>query len=156
MPKATKREASEYRLPAGEYFPAILTAVNEKKIDFTYKQGPRAGQKGVWVKWEWIFEITDGEYQGVPAYGDTDSEITTREDCIPRQWGETLLGRELEIGEDFDTDLVLQMPCLITVRHDEPRQKRDGTNFYPCPVDEVFPVAGATQQDDPWAAGPSF
>lgn len=147
MPVAKKREESEYRFPAGEYFPAVLKAVSEKEIKYTVKKGPKAGQDASFIKWEWVFDITDGEYQGLSAYGETGSDITTREDCIQRQWAETLLGRELEIGEDFDTDIVLESPCIITVRHDEPRAKKDGTNFYPCPVDEVFPVSSG---DDPW------
>jgi len=154
MPTATKREASEYRLPEGEYFPAVLKAVTEREIPYTIKRGPKAGEKATFKKWEWEFEITGGEFEGVGAYGDTEAELTTREDNLVRQWGETLLGRELELGEDFDTDLVLEIPCLISVRHDEPRKRSDGTNFYPCPVNEVFPLTGqdltqATQ--DPWA-----
>jgi len=151
MPTATKKEGSDYRLPEGEYFPAVLKSVTEVEIPYTVKKGAKAGEQAIFRKWEWVFEITEGEYAGMDAFGDTEAELTTREDNLVRQWGETLLGRELELGEDFDTDLVLEIPCIITVRNDPPRPRADGTNFYPCPVHEVFPSTNAAPARNPWA-----
>lgn len=151
MPKATKTEEDEYRLPAEVYFPAKLKAVTSKTIDFEYKAESaavkkgrkKAGDKGSFDKWEWEFEITDGDYKGASAYGDTDARLTTRDDDVVRQWAETLMGREIEIGEEFDTDNIIGYSCLISVRHDDPRPKKDGGFFYGCPVDDVLPASGS-------------
>lgn len=158
MPKATVREEAEYRLPAGMLFQGRLDKVTERTNIFTYqphhaavKNGrARAGEKGEIVKWIWEFKITDGAYDGETAYGETDPKITTKEDDNARQWSETLLGRELEINEEFDTDQVIGLPCKFTVRHGEPRDKKDGGKFYPCPVDDVFPM---DHVDDVWRGG---
>lgn len=152
MPKATVKEESEYPLPAETVFPARLDKVVEKTVEFTYKAHHAAvkngrakvGETGGFTKWQWEFAITDGPYAGMKAWGDTDGKLTNREDDRVRQWSETLLGRELGIGDELDTDLLVGLPCSITVRHDEPVPRRDGTgNFYPCPVDEVFPTDGS-------------
>lgn len=152
MPKATVREESEYPLPDQTVFPARLDKVTEKTITFTYKPThaavtsgrAKAGDEGSFTKWQWEFAITDGDYAGMTAYGDTPGKLTNREDDVVRQWSETLLGRELQIGEELDTDLLIGLPCSVTVRHEAPVPRRDGTgNFYPCPVDEVFPADGA-------------
>ena len=144
MPKATMREEAEYALPAGEYFPARLDSVSEKEIEFFKKDknGNRTEEKSSFTKWVWEFKITDGDYTGMKAWGETEDRVTNREDNLVRQWAEALLGKELEIGDEFDTDAVLGLPCLLTVRHDEPRTKRDGGKFYGCPVDEVYPASG--------------
>jgi len=141
MPKATKTEVSDYLLPAGDYFPAVLEDVEEIEIPYFRKDsaGNKTNEQATFVKWRWKFRIQGGEYDQILAYGDTRPEYTTRSDDMVRIWGEQLLGRELEIGEEFDTDKILGLPCMITVRHGDPRPKRDGTMFYPCEVDEVLP-----------------
>ena len=136
MPTATMREESEYKLPAETPFPAILSSVEEKEIPYTDKND---GKKKTFKKWQWVFEITDGEYAGLHAYGDTEAYLSTHPDNLVRQWGEVLRDAPFEVGEGIDTDLLLGLPCVITVRHDPPRPKKDGSNFYPCPVDQVFP-----------------
>lgn len=148
MPKATKVEEDEYRLPSDTLFPAVLDRVSIRTIEYTLKKDrgtKKAGEKDSFDKWVWEFRITDGAYKGDTAYGETEDRLTNREDNLVRQWGETLLGREIELGEEFDTDNVLGLPCQVTVRHEEPRQKKDGTGFfYGCPVDEVFPNGGSS------------
>lgn len=152
MPKATVEEQSEYPLPADTMFPAQLNKVTENERTFQYKSHhkavqegrKKAGEQGSFVKWSWEFGITTGPHAGMTAYGDTDAKITNRADDNVRQWAETLLGREMQIGEELDTDLLIGLPCQVTVRHDDPVPRRDGNgNFYPCPVDEVFPADGS-------------
>lgn len=147
MPKATKVQEDEYRLPAETLFTAVLDSVSVKTIEYTLKKDrgtKKAGEKDSFDKWIWEFRITDGPHKGEIAYGETEDRLTNREDNLVRQWGETLLGREIELGEEFDTDNILGLPCQVTVRHEEPRQKKDGSGFfYGCPVDEVFPVGEA-------------
>jgi hypothetical protein len=158
MPTSTMRNQDEYPLPEDVAFPARLTAVSEKRNEFTYKahhkpvkEGKKnVGDTGVISRWTWEFEIVDGDYSGLRAWGETEDALTNHPDNKVRQWAETLLGREFEIGEGLDTDDLIGLPCLITVRHDEPRPKKDGSgNFYPCPVADVFPADALSGGDEP-------
>jgi len=136
MPSSTMREESEYRLPTETPFPAMLESVEEREIPYTNRDGKPATFK----KWEWIFQITEGDYAGISAYGETEAKLTTHPDNLVRQWGEVLRDAPFGIGEGLNTDDLLGLPCVITVRHDPPRPKKDGqSKFYPCPVDQVFP-----------------
>lgn len=134
MPSSTVREESEYRLPAGVPFPAILAAVEVKTIKYK-----KDGVEKSFDKWEWDFEITEGEYAGMHAYGETQDFISTHPDNLVRQWSEILRDAPFEVGDGIDTDELLGLPCVITVRHEEPRPKTSGGNFYGCPVDQVYP-----------------
>lgn len=147
MPKATMREEAEYPLPMGEYFPARLERVSEKEIKFFKKddRGVKTNEESSFTKWIWEFKITDGPFQGMKAWGETEDRLTSREDNLVRQWAEALLNAEIQIGDEFDTDAVIGLPCVISVRHDPPRPKRDGGNFYGCPVDEVMPSAASEE-----------
>lgn len=149
MPKTTVKETSAYALPEDTIFPAVLTSVIVRSIPFTYKKGPNAGQQGEFDIWVWEFKITDGDYAGMKAWGETESEVNNLEEPrgrakLVRPWAETLLGRQIQIGEEFDTDNLLGLPCKITVKHEEPRPKKDGGTFYGCPVEDVFPAEGRT------------
>lgn len=156
MPQSTMRETDAYALPEDTAFPARLVAVTENRTEFQYqahhkpvKEGRKnVGDTGVVSKWRWEFEITDGDYSGLHAWGDTEDQLNNHPDNKVRQWGETLRGAEFEIGEGINTDDLIGLPCLITVRHEDPRPRKDGTNFYPCPVQDVFP-ADALATDEP-------
>ncbi len=146
MPKAQKVERTEYKFPDDEYYPCVLDSVTEKEVTFFKKDkatGQKTNEQDSFLKWVWKFEITGGPFMGDNLYAETSAEYSTREDNKIRQFAEALLGREQEVGEEIDTDLMVGLPCIVTVRHDEPRPKADGTNFYPCAVDEVFPKGGA-------------
>jgi hypothetical protein len=155
MPKATKTEqdlAGLYKFPAGEYFPARMTKVDERSFSWDvkeYKDGKPTGNlkydsQGEVVRksktvWRWFFEITEGDYKGETGYGETENELTSLEDNKCRQYAETLLGQEIALGADFDTDTVVGLPCMVSFLHEDPRRGRDGTMFYGCLVDEVLP-----------------
>lgn len=140
MPSTSMREETEYRLPAETPFPAMLESVVEKEIPYTDRN---TGQKKTFTKWEWVFEITEGEYAGLKAYGETEDRLTTHADNKVRQWAEVLRDAPFEVGEGLNTDDLLGLPCVVTVIHGEPREKRDGGKFYPCPVDQVWPEGTA-------------
>lgn len=146
MPKSVMREESAYPVPEEVLLPAKLNAVTVRTVEFTYKKGERAGQPGSFDLWRWEFEVTDGDYTGLKLYGETEDELNNLEEPrgrakLVRPWAETLLGRQIPIGEEFDTDDVVGLPCQITVKHEEPRPKKDGGWFYPCPVEDVFPAS---------------
>lgn len=146
MPKSTMTEESEYRLPKDTLFPAILEAVTVKTIKYK-----KDGKDKSFDKWEWEFKITDGEYAGLSAYGETEDRLTTHPDNKVRQWGEVLRGGvEFEVGESIDTDDLIGLPCVITVTHEEPREKKNGEGFfYGCPVADVFPEGTKFHPDGP-------
>lgn len=144
MPRSTMREDSLYPLPENQLFPAELTSVTVRTINFVHKKGDKAGMADSFDKWVWEFRITNGEYQGLKVRGETEPELTTlteqRGISKPvRPWAETLLGREIQVGEELDTDVLLGLPCQITVTHMEPRPKADGGFWYDCPVEDVLP-----------------
>lgn len=144
MPKSTMIEESEYPVPAGVPLPAVLQEVKVRTVSFKKKDqyGNKTNEDDSFDKWVWEFKITDGEHAGKKVYGETEDKMSSREYNLVRIWSEQLLGKVFQIGEGLDTDQLLGLPCMIEVRHDEPRVKKDGTNFYPCPVSDVFPVSG--------------
>lgn len=158
MPKGTMQDENEYPLPEDTPFPARLDKVEERVTRWTYQSHHQSvidgrnkvGEEGEIVRWSWTFRITDGDYAGVNAYGETEPKLTTHPDNLVRQWAEVLRGKTFELGESFDTDDLLGLTCIITVRHDPPREKRDGGKFYPCPVDSVFPADALGVSDPPF------
>lgn len=164
MPTGQMTEESRWKLPEDVLFPARLMKVDERRIDYTIKEGhERAGERDFFFKWEWEFEITDGEYTGLKAWGSTEAKITTENNV--RQWSEALLRKQFELGEGINTDDMLGLPCVITVKN-ETYPKKDGTTGYRCPVLDIFPegadkgiasidssapTAAVTDPNDPWA-----
>lgn len=144
MPSSTMTEQNEYALPEDVLLPAILEEVSVRTIKYT-----RDGKEKSFDKWEWTFQITEGPYAGLHAYGETEDRLTTHPDNKVRQWAEVLRGIAFEVGEGLDTDDLLGLPAVITVEHGEPRPKKDGSNFYPCPVKDVFPEGTEYHPDGP-------
>lgn len=144
MPSTTMTEESEYPVPAGVPLPAILQAVTVRTINFKKKDqyGNKTNIDDSFDKWVWEFKITDGEHAGKKVYGETEDRLTTRADNLVRIWTEQLLRTTIEVGQGLDTDTLIGLPCIVECRHDDPREKRDGTMFYPCPVSDVFPSSG--------------
>lgn len=146
MPSTTMREESEYRFPENTPFPAILASVTEKEIPYTDKN---TGKPAKFVKWVWAFDIIEGEFAGLTAYGETEAKLTNHPDNLVRQWAEVLRDAPFEFGEGLNTDDLCGLPCIITVAHGDPRPKKDGTKFYPCDVNNVLPEGTAPQPTDP-------
>lgn len=147
MPKATSKVEQPYKFPAGEPLPARLSSVEERVIPYYKKDqyGNRTNEQAQFSRWRWKFTITEGEFEGEEAIGDTEPEYTTAEANKVRHFTEALLGRELAIGEELDTDAMLDgLECYVVMRHDDPRQGK-GQNadrtYYPCEVDELYPKA---------------
>lgn len=135
MPKSVAHEATLYPLPEDTMFACTLQKVEAIEVPFTIKNGPRAGQASTFHKWEWEFLIYEGEFTGQTAQGNTEPRITNLDSKsgsleLPKPWVEQILGREIQMGEEVDTDSLLSLPCRITVRHLEPRPKKDGNGFW--------------------------
>lgn len=136
MPKQTMKEEQQWKLPKETPLPAQLTAVVEREIPYKDK---KTGADATFTKWEWEFGITEGEYAGLSAWGDTEDRLTNHPDNKVRQWAETIRGAEFDMGEGLDTDDLLGLPCTILVDNTE-YTKKDGTTSYLCPVVDVYPA----------------
>lgn len=154
MPKSTVREESAYPLPEDTLFEAKLNSVVVRTVDFTYKKGPNEGQKGSFDLWVWEFQITEGEFAGQRVWGETEDHVSNLDEPkgrakLVRPWAETLLNRQLAVGAEFDTNDVVGLPVKLTVKHEEPRKKKDGGTFYGCPVEDLIPATSAAFSTEP-------
>ncbi len=151
MPKVIKQAENEYKFPDDIAYSCKLIDVVEREIAYFKRNehGERTNTQDTFKKWEWHFEVQEGPYMGQILYGETRPEYTTREDNKVRQWSEALLNRELAVGEELDTDTLLGRQCVVSVRHDPPRPKKDGGMFYPTAVDEVVPKSGSLLTTQP-------
>lgn len=138
MPKSEVIEQEKWKLPKETPLPAVLNSVEEKKIPYTNK----SGKADEFVKWTWEFEITDGEYEGLRAWGDTDPRITTENNV--RHWAEAISGADYDLGDGLDTDDLLGLPCVIEVDNTT-YEKKSGDISYLTPVINVLP-ANATDE----------
>lgn len=158
-------EASNYPIPEDKLVPLKLESVNQVEIPFVHSKGPKAGQSGTFVKWEWEFVINEGEYAGLTVRGSSEPRVTSNDQAsgslsLARPWVEALLGRELVLGEEIDTDDLIGLQGQGTVRHQDPRPKKDGDGFwFNVELDELFPAGmgdranyPAAQADDAWTS----
>lgn len=143
MPKSEVTEEEKWKLPKETLLPAVLKAVEEKTIPFVNKQG----KDDSFTKWTWEFEIIDGQYEGLRAWGDTDPRITTENNV--RHWAETLTGNDYGIGDGLDTDDLLGLTCCISVDNTE-YTKKNGEKSYLCPVIDVFPPDALNESEPPF------
>lgn len=140
MPSSQMSDEPQWKLPKETALPAVLNAVAEKVINFTDK---KTGQPDSFVKWEWEFKITDGEFAGLRAWGDTKDALTNHPDNKVRLWAEAIRGAEFDMGEGLDTDDLLGVPCLIEVDNTTYEKKGSGETVYLCPVLNVYPADAA-------------
>jgi hypothetical protein len=114
MPKSTVEKSEIRLLPEDKLFRARLNSVTAKTIEWADKATGEAKSAELW---EWEFEVMEGEYAGVKVWGETDAKLTNHPDNKPRNWAETLQGKELEVGEEFNTDDVVGLIADIEVQH---------------------------------------
>ncbi len=147
MPKSTVNEESPYPIPLDTLVPVVLISVQEVQVPFTYKSGPKAGTAGSFTKWEWNTEVIDGEYAGLDLRGSTEAKITNASQpsnflLLALPFAEAFLGRTLDLGEEVDTDELIGLIAQATVKHLDPRPRRDGDGFwFNIEVDEIYPFA---------------
>lgn len=155
MPKSTMEEKDPYKLPKDVPLPAKLEKVELRVVDFVYKKGPQQGEAGQIRRWKWEFSITEGEYAGLHAWGETDDFVSRTTDGTTNkaaQWCETLRGQQIQLGEGIDTDDLLGLPAALVVDHTS-RERSDGQGtFYEEPVVDLFPIGVLA---DMASAGPS-
>lgn len=146
MPSSTMTNEEQYKLPKETLLPAALKSVEEKVINFINKN---TGKDDSFTKWTWEFEIIDGEYMGLHAWGDTEPRLTNHPDNKVRQWAETLRGEPFDMGDGLDTDDLLGLTCVITVDNVE-HTKKNGDKSYLCPVLDVLPADALEDVEPPF------
>jgi len=150
MPRSTVQEDDPYPLPENVPLPVELMDCQQETVNFQKKDGT----PGSFPKWSWTFRVYDGEFDGTEFKAGTEPKITTATDAaflpLARPIVEALLARPLEFGEDIDTDLLIGAKALATVKHQEPRARKQGDGYwFNVELDEIFPPYGTnvTGQD---------
>jgi len=148
-------EDSPYPLPEGVLLDAQLLSCVQERGDYT-----KDGKARSFNKWNWTFLIVGGEFDGQELVGGTEPKITNASESsflpLARPYVESLLGRELELGEEIDTDDLIGLTVKLTVRHMEPRPRKNGDGFwFNVEVNEVFPSFGGGQTVQQLAQGGS-
>lgn len=135
--------------PAPELIPedtivqARLLDITDKTINWTDKNTKEA-KSALFLNWKW--EITGaGEYQGKWVYGSCDARLSNHPSNKFRNWSESLLGRQLGVGDPFDTDELIGLSAEISIKHRA--DKKDPEKKY-AEVDEVIPLDGGFQLSD--------
>lgn len=135
MPTTEMKHEDEFKLPKDVPLPAILVSVEEKS--YPYKKD---GEDRTFTKWVWEFLITEGDYSGLHAWGDTEPKLTNREDDKVRHWAHALTGIDYELGDGLDTDDLLELPCILLVDNvKEEKKGARGEYFYRTPIVDVLP-----------------
>ena len=164
MAKSTVSEYdvnAEYPIPQNTLVPITLQACTQEQVTYTNK---KTGKPDGFLKWEWTFLVNDGEYAGTTLRASTEPKVTSSlVDGFPGPAlpiVQALLQRELQIGEEVDTDLLIGLTAQCTVRHLDPRPRKNGDGFwYNVELEEIFPPYGQNVTGDvasPANDGPPF
>lgn len=155
MPKGDWKEENEYPIPTDTLCPAVLDAVDVKEFqsrDRVTKQIEHNsdGSPKMYHKWEWTFRVVDGPYTGIKVRGLTAPYVSPHAGNQTRIWAETLLGAQWSPGQGIDTDALIGLPCVVTVTHEPPKAKRNGSGmFYGMNVDDIFPASAMADAGAP-------
>lgn len=122
MPVYTNEDYEEGLIPEDTLLPAKLVKIEDKTIKWTDKDTQEKKEAEIL---EWSFLVTSGQYSGQTVTGSCDPRLSNHESNRFRQWVEGVLGRELAVGEDIDTDDLIGLTAEITVFHKE----RKGTIY---------------------------
>ena len=134
MVRSVVKDESEVVIPEGERVPVVLTAVSERG-PFTSK---KTGEQFTLL--EWTFLITDGQYADQTLKMTTGSELTTHANNTYRNAVETLLGTELAVGREVDTDDLIGLTADAQVAH-RSWTNRSGAEVKEPEVGSLFPSA---------------
>lgn len=164
MPKTRVEEGSEYFFDEGDFL-ARMTQCTEEQVDFIYKSHHKAvqrgtakvGEKGEFAKWTWTWALLEGPQSGSTLDVSTDPGISLKGASFARNIYEALIGHEVELDEDIDTDLVEGLTARIVLTHEDPIPRRDGQgNYFGTRVSDVFnskdgtPATSGFQEEPPF------
>lgn len=171
MPKIVVEEQKEFTLlPKDSILHLKVDELTVREVD---------GRHGKWHKLEFKFKILgiqaagDGspveQFEDViagPIWGSVPFKLTDSPENKLRQWAEAILGIELGIGFELDTDIFLGRECRgITSQYEKKAKDSQGNPLRSHQVDSLLPKAGgaptpqpqvqqqmiAAATQDPWA-----
>lgn len=88
----------------------------------------------------WLFTVTEeGKMKGRQLRGKTTPNFTPHPNCKAYNWAKKITGYAYSAGEEFDTDVILGMPCRVVIGH----QKPDDEGRVWMIVKDVFAKRGA-------------
>lgn len=116
MVKLTGGDAADYNLiPENEIINVRLVSVEEKQFTF---DGETVD------KLRWTFTILDDPWKGNTLMGDTSTSFNAHPNCKAYQWAKALTGKDFNIGEEFDTDMITGHPARALIKHRTDKQGR--------------------------------
>jgi hypothetical protein len=129
MVMSVVKEAVDLTKSEGQTVRGRLASVTER--------GPFNGKNGPFSLLDWSFEIISGDFAGEYIVGSTDAELTNHSNNKYRNYVETLLGDELGVGAQLNTDdlLGLEADIVIGIRKWGNPERVDPT------VAQLLPVA---------------
>src|SRR5690349_15427771 len=128
------------------------------------------GRNGDWEKLEFKFKVLgiqaigDGsdpaDYEdiiGGPMWGSVPMRLTSNPENKLRLWAEAILGMELGVGFELDTDMFLSRECRgLTGQYDKRTTDSQGRPFKGHQIDSLLPKSDGGSQpqaaQDPWAS----
>lgn len=134
------RVQSEYAIPEDTLCPCRLDQVVEKEFPSRDRQtGALTGE--MYKRWEWTFKVTSGPYAGIAVSKLTTPFISTHEGNLVRHFAETLTGKKWGESEGIDTDDLLGLTGMLTVKHQPPKPRKSGDGYwYGMEVQDLFPA----------------
>lgn len=166
MARITVEEQKEFTLlPPDSILHLKVDELTVREVD---------GRHGKWEKLEFKFKIlgiqvvggggNPDDYEDViagPIWGSVPFRLTDSPENKLRQWAEAILGLELGVGYELDTDLFLGRECRgLTSQYEKRSKDAQGNPFKGHQIDSLLPKAGAQPQSyqqpqqnmqDPWA-----
>jgi len=144
MPRATVEEPEFVLLPEDTLLRCRLNAVNPKEVPYRDKN---TGEQKTFTKWEWEFQVIEGEFAEKKIWGETNDKLTTHPDNKPRNWAEAILGQELDLGMEFDTDDIVGLIADVTVYHHH--YTKNGEDRTIAKIQDVLPAGKLSSAADP-------
>ena len=112
MPEAVVTDEEQELLPEDTLFRGVLTDVTERQQSWDDKY---TGQRETATKWVWHFRVTDGQYAGKNAKGETFAKVRTGDQAF--DWITALAGVEPAVGQNINTDNYKGSFCMFEVSH---------------------------------------
>lgn len=132
-------------IPVGEFLRAKLSELEHVVIPYVDK---KTNENKTFGKLNWKFEITQqGEFTGKDVRGETSDDLTDSPYNKFRQWAESLLGRQLGVGQVLQESDLEGLSGLITVKREQDR--KDPSKFW-TRVDDVIPLDPSADDEPPF------
>lgn len=148
MPKYVMEEREDKEpvdpIEDGEIFAAKVVDIREVEED---GRGNNAGQKVKRLAFKVKLNAPETPWDGFHYTGKTWPRLDTREDNRLRQWAETLLGHEIPVGYELDTDKLVNIECRVAIgAFEKDDDKNPGKKVTFNFISDFFPARGLTSE----------